>query len=95
MRRIKFPKLPKLLDTLIKHCLTGIDGQTYDLARVSWFFGSIFYLAMTAWNVLHKGLPFDYINWSIGFGTIMGAAGVTIKLKQDTEPGQNTSSQNG
>jgi hypothetical protein len=74
------------LKTVIQHCLTCIDGESYDIARVCWALGALFYIAFTAFEVFVMKKSFDPVNWSIGFGTIMAAASVSIKLKENSEP---------
>ena len=81
---MKFIPLP--IETMIKHILTGIDGESYDVARVMGVLGVVFYMSMTAYNVIWMKHPFDYVNWGIGFGSVIGSMGVAIKLKENTEP---------
>jgi hypothetical protein len=78
--------LPPYITITIKHILTGIDGESYDVARVMGVAGVLFFMGMTCWNVMYKGMPFDYVNWGIGFGSVMGSMGIAIKLKEKTEP---------
>ena len=72
-----------------KNILTGKDNQTYEVARVGWFFGLIFYCAMTFISSYHNGYQFPYENWAIGFGAIMAAGGASVKMKESTEPFNN------
>lgn len=78
--------VPQFVKTFFTHILTGVDGQTFDIARVTWFISSLFYLGMTVYVVVYKGAEFNYVNWSIGLSSIMAAAGASIKLKENTEP---------
>lgn len=78
--------LPDPVQILIKHCLTGIDGETYDIARVIGIAGVIFYMVMTVYNVAHEHVKFDYVNWGIGFASVISSMGVAIKLKENQEP---------
>lgn len=78
--------LPEYVKTMIKHVLTGIDGESYDVARVMGVVGVMFFMAMTAYNVVVLKHSFDYVNWGLGFGSVIGSMGVAIKLKEKTEP---------
>jgi hypothetical protein len=79
-------KIPDIVKTVFVHISTGIDGESFDIARIMGIVGVLFFMAMTVWNCLYKGQTFDYVNWGIGFGSVMGSMGIAIKLKEKTEP---------
>ena len=73
------------LSTFVKHCLTGKDNETYDIARVLWALGVLSFIACAAWVVIHSGV-FDPQNFGTGFGFIMGGGGGSVWAKAKTEP---------
>lgn len=75
------------LPAIIKDCLTGKDGQTYDPARVYLAAGVASFLALAFYTVF-KTHTFDYQSFGIGFGAVLAAGGLGIKLKSHTEPDQ-------
>lgn len=86
--------LPTSVKEFIKDILTGIDGESYDVARVMWVLGVLFFLGMTAYSVHQDSTHhFDYVQFGTGFGLIMGASAGAIKWKESTEPVANTSGQ--
>ena len=54
--------VPDCVQTCIKHILTGIDGESYDIAKVCGALGVLFFMGMTAYVVVFKNQPFDYVN---------------------------------
>lgn len=79
--------IPASIKGFIKDLLTGIDGQSYDIGRVMWALGVLFYLGETAYSVhAAVGHPFDYVQFGTGFGLIMGASAGALKWKESTEP---------
>ncbi|QEM67588.1 amino acid ABC transporter substrate-binding protein [Geobacter sp. FeAm09] len=70
---------------IIKDCLTGIDGQTFDAARVYLAAGVIMFLLLAGYAV-YKGQPWTPVEFGTGFGTLLAGAGAAIKLKEKTEP---------
>jgi hypothetical protein len=73
--------------TMIKDCLTGIDGVTYDPARIYLFLAFLSFLTLEIYSVI-KGKSFDAQNFGIGFGALLAAGGFGISVKSKTEPGQ-------
>jgi len=76
----------------IKHCLTGKDNETFDLARVLWAMGALAFIAFVGWNVYRTG-AFDAQNFGTGFGLIMGSGGGSVWAKAKTEPDPKTDNQ--
>lgn len=70
----------------LKDIFTGVDGVTYDTARVSLWFGIGCYVWITVYNSLHGKMVEDYLQWATGFSALVASVGLAIKLKQDTEP---------
>ena len=77
----------KELKKLVKDCLTGIDGETYDPARVATMFalGTFFWLAAYAVMELHQ--TFEFQSFGVGFGAVIAGGAWAIKHKADNEPG--------
>lgn len=76
-----------IVATLIKHCLTGIDGESYDVARVVLFFGGLAFIAYAGYSVVTSG-KFDPQGYGLGLGGILGGGGFGIASKAKTEPGE-------
>lgn len=70
----------------IKDILTGLDGETYDTAKAAMWFGIFGQVGLSGYHI-YKGLPIDFLAWGTGFAAILAAAGVAIKLKENSEPG--------
>jgi len=74
-----------LLKTIIKHCATGIDGVTYDVARIGGMIGIFAHVTLAAVQLwLHH--IFDPSGFGVGLGAIIGGAGAAVGLKAKTEP---------
>lgn len=81
------------LKRILKDCATGIDGRTYDPARVAGYgtalLGVCAFVFNSVWTTLH-GAAFDPAGFGTGFGLILGgvaAIGGGVALKAHTEPG--------
>jgi hypothetical protein len=72
--------------SILNDCLTGIDGVTYDPARVYGLFCVLTYLGLAIYSVAWKGAPFDYQGFGIGFGAVLAGFGASVSLKSKTEP---------
>lgn len=75
------------LSKIVKDCVTGIDGETYDPARI-WGcagVGTFLLLVVFEFYFTHK---VDLAQFGIGFGAVMVGAGFSVKLKSSTEPQQ-------
>lgn len=77
------------MNSFIKHCLTGVDGRTWDLGRVLWALTGVAFVVFAAWSLLHGGV-FDPQNFGVGAGTILGGGGAGVGLKAKTEPTDST-----
>ncbi len=69
----------------IKHCFTGKDNETFDIARVLWALGALAFIGCAAWVVVHSG-TFDPQNFGSGFGLVMAGGSGSIWAKAKTEP---------
>lgn len=70
---------------LINDILTGIDGKTYDAARVAMWPGILGMIALAGYNI-YKGLPVDFMAFGTGFASIIAGTGFAIGTKKETEP---------
>lgn len=66
-----------------KHLVTEPDNQTFCPVRVIALLGSFEYLGVSAHNYFAHQV-FDPQSFAIGFGALIGGAGVALGLKKDT-----------
>lgn len=74
-----------VIKQVIHDCATGIDGVTYDPARIYGGLAVIVYLANSIYAV-SKGQPWGAVDFGTGFGLLMTGIGAAIALKSNTEP---------
>lgn len=70
---------------IIKHMLTGIDGETFDPARVMWIVGLVTALAFTGYEV-YNTKHFNIADFCLAYGGLLAAGAGAVKLKESTEP---------
>lgn len=70
---------------MINHLLTGIDGKTYDPARVLWVAGIVAYLVYAGYSVFVTN-QFDMSEFAIGYSALLAAGAAGVKIKETTEP---------
>lgn len=73
------------MNKFIKHCLTGMDGCSWDIGRVLWALVTVAFVVFAGWS-LFRGGAFDPENFGVGAGTILGGGGAGIGFKAKTEP---------
>lgn len=73
------------LSNVIKDCLTGIDGVTYDPARIGGCAGTAVFLLLAVVD-FYFNRKFNMEAFGMGFGAVMVGAGFSVKLKASTEP---------
>lgn len=71
---------------LISDCLTGQDGKTYDVARVSLIGAITVFMFLSCWSVLKNKQEWKPDVYGIGFGAVIAGAGIGIGMKAKTEP---------
>ena len=74
-----------IISTLLTDCLTGIDGKSFDIARVSWFITMLLITLGEVWNA-YSGRHFDTKEYAEGIAIMAAAHGAAIFAKKDTEP---------
>jgi len=77
----------ELIKTILKHCATGLDGMTYDVARVGGMFALLAHAIATGAHLALHGV-FEPLAFGTGAGAIIAAAGAAVAVKAKTEPGQ-------
>lgn len=70
---------------MIKHCLTGIDGETYDPARVLWIVGIFCFLCLTGYEV-YNTKKFDMVNFGLAYSGLLAGGAAGVRIKSTTEP---------
>ncbi len=77
---------------LLRDMFTGIDGETFDPARVIGYGSAVAgvgtFLFNSAWAVVHSN-TFDAQAYGIGFGAVCAgimAIGIGVGAKANTEP---------
>ena len=70
---------------MFKDCFTGIDGATYDPARILWFVGIVAFLCFTG-HWVYTGHEFNMVNFGIAFSSLLVAGGIGVKVKESSEP---------
>ena len=71
---------------IIKDCLTGLDGETYDPSRVYLGMAVISALGLQISAVVVNKQPFDMNAFGIGFGALLAGGGLGVAAKSKTEP---------
>ncbi|MGE3622959.1 MAG: amino acid ABC transporter substrate-binding protein [Bdellovibrionales bacterium] len=79
--------------TFIKHCLTGRDNETFDIARVLWALGALAFIGFMGWSLTHAG-TFDPAAYGTGFALVMGGGGGSVWAKSRSEPAPKTEDRN-
>ncbi|WP_020476604.1 hypothetical protein [Zavarzinella formosa] len=74
-----------ILTKVLKDCVTGINGDDYDVGRVLWLAFGLGFLLFTAYGVWHD-VHFDLSSFGINAGAILGGGGAGIGMKSKTEP---------
>jgi len=66
-------------------CLTGLDGKSFDIARVSWVTTMLVITFGEIWNA-YNGHHFDTKEYAEGIAIMAAAHGAAIFAKKETEP---------
>ena len=77
-----------LLKKVIHDCLTGVDGTTYDPARVYGAMAVNVFLINSVYAVI-QNQNWDPVNYGTGFGILLAGFGAAVALKAKTEPPQD------
>lgn len=77
-----------MIAKIIHHCVTGIDGETYDPARIYGMVAVLVFFVLAIVAVIVKNQPWDAQAYGIGFGALLAGFGLGVSLKSKTEPEQ-------
>lgn len=80
-----FQRFFNLLKIIIKHCATGIDGETYDVIRILFIISVIVGIGLEIYSVISKA-KFDIQAYGLGIGSLLVTCGAGIGFKAKTEP---------
>ena len=75
----------RVFSKVVKHCLTEKDGESFDIVKVLGAFGLLIYFGLSVYTVILNPSSFNYMNWGIGFGTVIGAIAGGTKIKESNE----------
>lgn len=71
---------------IIKDWFTGIDGKTYDPARMLWIVGVVAFLFFVGHSVYKSDKEFDMVNFGLAYGSLLAAGAAGVRIKSDSEP---------
>jgi hypothetical protein len=74
-----------LIRKVISDCMTGIDGQTFDPARVYSGLAVMVFL-FNSMYAIYRGQPWGAVDFGTGFGLLIAGFGAAVALKSGTEP---------
>jgi hypothetical protein len=74
-----------MMSKFLKDVMTGIDGESYDIGRVTCFFSFLVYFGLAIGGMIYNH-TWDPLNFSTGAGAMAVGFGANLKLKSDTEP---------
>ena len=74
------------MNAILKQLLTGLDGETHDIARWLAMVAVLTFLGLTVYEVVWLKGPWQMQEFGIGLGAVFTAAGAFIKLKESQEP---------
>lgn len=79
-------KILEMISKFFKNILTEIDGESYDIMRISLFLGSLGMLGMALISVLKSGV-FNATDFGAGYGGLMaaGGSGMAVRGKFETD----------
>lgn len=78
-----------LISKILKDSITGIDGVTFDPARIYGLLAVLIFFVLAVVAVIVKNQPWDAQAYGIGFGALLAGFGLGVGLKSKTEPEQS------
>jgi drug/metabolite transporter superfamily protein YnfA len=73
---------------------TGVDNYTYDLGRVLWAAGVIWFLWVSTWSVMVDHKDFDMVDAGTGLGLVLAGGGAALWAKKSTEHNKDSTDDN-
>lgn len=71
---------------ILWHCVTGIDGETVDPARLYGMFAVATFLFLAFYSVVFNHAAWNAQDYGIGFGALLVGFGASVAVKAKTEP---------
>lgn len=68
-----------------RDCFTNATDD-YDLGRVLWAIAVVVFLFLAVYSVVVGKQTFDALVYGTGLGAVLGAGGMALWMKRDTEP---------
>lgn len=56
------------MKNFLKQCMTGIDGESYDIGRILWAIVCIGFVVLAAWSVFHGKDTYGTNDYAWTFG---------------------------
>ena len=76
----------KFIHMFFRHLLTGKDGATYDVGRVSWAISMVSIIGSFLWKEYRDPNSVHILEFSEALSAIVVAHGAALGLKKQTEP---------
>lgn len=74
-----------LLKTVLKHCTTERDNQTFDLGRLLAALAVLVAIGLTIYTVAWRGDRWDMQSYGVGLGAVFLAVGGYISMKKEKD----------
>lgn len=74
------------LSTIFNHCITGIDGETVDPARLYGLVAVVTFFGLSIFSVVVNDAAWNAQDFGIGFGVLLAGFGIGVASKAGTEP---------
>lgn len=82
------PRPPLTFRKLVRDCLTGVNGNDADPARVYGMIAVFTFIGLAIYAVVWKNAAWDAQSFGAGFGLLLTGFGLGVKFKSHTEEGQ-------
>lgn len=70
---------------LLRDVFTERDGHTFDLKRLIWALGVLWFMGLESYAVAVKGLVFDPIATGTALAGLIAAGGAALAMNRNTE----------
>lgn len=74
------------MDKFFRDLFTGIDGKTYDPARVYGGIAVVGFMLLSIIATIYHKQPFNAQDYGLGFGLLLTGFGIGVMAKAKTEP---------